>query len=102
MHKIPVPTFKTLKYDTNFIVVVYFNDINEDNLAYLKGDSAYQIWLQNGNTGSLKDFLNSLKGEPFTYNDFTSEQLENLKGKDGKSFTFEDFILNNLNNYVSL
>lgn len=27
------------------------------------GKSAYQIWLDNGNTGTEQDFLNSLKGE---------------------------------------
>lgn len=31
------------------------------------------------------------KGEPFTYEDFTSEQLETLKGEQGEPFTYEDF-----------
>lgn len=30
-------------------------------------------------------------GEPFTYDDFTPEQLENLKGEKGDPFTYEDF-----------
>lgn len=63
MSKVVVPTFKTLKYDTSHTLIVYFNDINEDNLLKLKGDSAYQIWLQQDNHGSIQDFLNSLKGE---------------------------------------
>ena len=29
------------------------------------GDSAYQVWLNEGNTGSEQDFLNSLKGEDY-------------------------------------
>ena len=94
MSKIAVPTFKTLKYDTSHTLIVYFNDINEDNLMKLKGDSAYQVWLQQGNQGSLQDFLNSLKGErgePFKYSDFTKEQLENLKGEQGEPFTYSDF-----------
>lgn len=73
------------------------------------GLSAYQIWLKAGNTGTEEDFLASLKGEdgiigkdgytpqkgidyfdgekgdPFTYEDFTPEQLEALKGADGKT-----------------
>ena len=30
---------------------------------YSKGKSAYEIWLENGNTGTEEDFLNSLKGK---------------------------------------
>lgn len=59
-----------------------------------RGYSSYEIALQNGFKGTEKDFLNSLKGkdgEPglkgdaFTYNDFTPEQLETLKGPKGFS-----------------
>ena len=31
------------------------------------------------------------KGDPFTYDDFTPEQLESLKGPKGDSFTYDDF-----------
>ena len=31
------------------------------------------------------------KGDPFTYNDFTTEQLEALKGDKGDQFTYNDF-----------
>ena len=31
------------------------------------------------------------QGEPFTYSDFTEEQLANLKGEKGDPFTYEDF-----------
>ena len=84
MNKAPVPTFKTLSYETSQTTMVYFNDINRDTLERIQGDSAYQIWLQHGNHGTENDFLQSLKGEKgdsFTYNDFTQEQLENLKGE---------------------
>jgi hypothetical protein len=30
----------------------------------IKGDSAYQVWLDQGNTGTEEDFLNALVGEP--------------------------------------
>lgn len=31
------------------------------------------------------------KGDPFTYEDFTAEQLEALKGEKGDAFTYDDF-----------
>nr|DAI00704.1 MAG TPA: collagen triple helix repeat protein [Caudoviricetes sp.] len=34
----------------------------EDGVDGVDGKSAYQIWLDNGNTGSVNDFLESLKG----------------------------------------
>lgn len=34
----------------------------EDGVDGVDGKSAYQIWLDNGNTGSINDFLESLKG----------------------------------------
>ena len=57
---------------------------------YMKGDSAYQLWLDAGNTGTVEDYLASLKGDPFLYSDFTPEQLEALKVK-GDPFLYEDF-----------
>lgn len=85
------------------------------------GESAYEIWLKAGNTGSEADFLVSLKGadgapgekgetgdpgpkgDAFTYEDFTDEQLEALRGpagkdgEDGKDFTFDMFTEEQLN-----
>lgn len=76
------------------------------------GLSAYEVWLLQGNTGTETDFLASLKGEkgeqgepgekgaPFTYDDFTQEQLDQFKGikgdagpqgPKGEAFTYEDF-----------
>lgn len=62
----------------------------------LDGKSAYEIWLEQGNTGTEQDFLDSLKGEPFTFDDLTPEQKEELKGEKGDSikgdpFTYDDF-----------
>ena len=58
-----------------------------------KGDSAYQVWLDEGNTGSEQDYLDSLKGEKgdSAYkvwldagNSGTeAEYLDSLKGADG-------------------
>jgi hypothetical protein len=36
--------------------------ITDDVIAYLEGDSAYQIWLNNGNSGTQQDFLDSIGG----------------------------------------
>ena len=75
-----------------------YDDFTPEQLELLKGKggkdglSAYQIWLNNGNTGTEAEFLASLKGtdgDDFTYDDFTSEQLESLKGEDGTPATHE-------------
>ena len=53
------------------------------------GQSAYEVWLAAGNTGTQDDYLASLIGPPgpqgdaFTYDDFTEEQLEGLEGPVG-------------------
>ena len=47
------------------------------------GQSAYEEWMGRGHMGSFSDFLNFLKGpkgDPFTFSDFTEEQLESLRG----------------------
>ena len=79
-----------------------FEDLTEEQKASLKGEqgeqgeqgepgkSAYQVWLDEGNTGSEEDFLNSLKGEKgadgtMTFEDLTDEQKESLRGEDGFS-----------------
>lgn len=51
------------------------------------GKSAYEIWLEQGNSGSEQDFLNSLKGEKgekgdkMTYDDLTEEEKEELASR---------------------
>ena len=39
--------------------ILHYNDI-----PYNYGESAYDIWIRHGHTGSEDDFLESLKGEP--------------------------------------
>lgn len=54
------------------------------------GESAYEIAVKNGFEGTETEWLESLhgkpgdKGDPFTYEDFTQEQLNSLKGEKGK------------------
>ena len=74
-----------------------------------KGSSAYEVAVEEGFDGTVEEWLISLRGErglkgdPFTFEDFTDEQLELLKGPKGdtgkqgpqgtpgKAFTFDDF-----------
>lgn len=51
----------------------------------ISGKSAYTIAVENGFEGTEKEWLSSLKGNPFTYNDFTPEQLLQLVGPQGKA-----------------
>lgn len=70
------------------------------------GKSAYAIAVAHGFRGTEQEWLDSLKGTPFKYTDFTPEQLANLKGPKGESgpkgddgeqgpkgdaFTYKDF-----------
>ena len=47
----------------------------------IDGKSAYEIWLEQGNTGTEQDFLDGLS---FTYEDFTDEQIWDLRGPQGE------------------
>ena len=49
------------------------------------------LYAENNLKGML-DFAKGEKGDPFTYEDFTKEQLESLKGETGNS-AFEDWLL---------
>lgn len=52
----------------------------------IPGKSAYDLWVQvhgSDYPGGVDAWLASLKGDPFTYNDFTAEQLEALRGPKG-------------------
>ena len=51
----------------------------------ISGKSAYTIATENGFSGTEKEWLLSLKGNPFTYSDFTPEQLAQLVGPQGKT-----------------
>jgi hypothetical protein len=54
------------------------------------GASAYDIWLDQGHSGTVDDFMDWVqgdkgdKGDAFTYNDFTQEQLDALRGERGE------------------
>lgn len=87
-----------------------FDNLTDEQRATLKGDpgeagepgdpgspgengkSAYDVWIDEGNTGSEADFLASLKGEPgekgadgvMTFDDLTEEQKASLKGDPGE------------------
>lgn len=72
----------------NYCTLIHFstacNIVSEDTAvieispAY-KGDSAYQTAVENGFVGTEEQWLASLKGDAFTYDDFTPEQIEELQ-----------------------
>lgn len=59
-----------------------------------RGFNNYELAIQNGFEGTEEEWLASLKGDAFTYSDFTEEQLAGLKGPKGDRglpFTYSDF-----------
>ncbi len=56
----------------------------KDGQDGIDGKSAYQIWLDNGNTGTEADFLNRLKGKDGTNG---ADGKDGINGKDGKDGT---------------
>lgn len=82
-----------------------YNGVNGIN-----GKSAYEIWIDNGNTGSIQDFLNSLVGEKGTsisqanvdlnghliiiLDDNTQIDAGNVKGADGTSVNIKGQLTN--------
>lgn len=67
------------KTDNNIVEVI------SNGKQGVPGKSAYQIAVLNGFEGTEKEWLDSLKGDAFTYDDFTSEQLAQLVGPQGKT-----------------
>ena len=64
----------------------------------IPGKSAYELAVENGYEGNMEQWLASLRGpqgEPFTYEDFTAEQLEalGLSGQKDKAEELEDLKL---------
>ena len=57
------------------------------DLPFLKGDKGDPFTYSDFTTGQL-EALKGDKGDPFTYEDFTPEQIEALKGDDGQSAYF--------------
>lgn len=74
-----------------------YDDLTQDQLDSLKGEqgdtgaNSFEFWLQSNPGGTEAQYWESLKGEQgdkgdsFTYDDFTPEQLEGLKGDQGET-----------------
>ena len=66
-----------------------FDELNTkiDNIETTPGKSAYELYVDSVPEGeevmSEQEWMESLKGAAFTFNDFTPEQLESLKGYKG-------------------
>lgn len=71
--------------------------MSEFNRFKLGPATAYALAVQRGFEGTLDEWLASLKGKAFTYDDFTQEQLQALKGDKGDTFTFEDLTQEQVN-----
>lgn len=65
--------------ESNQYIGADFGETNEVKVVL----SAYDVAVKNGFKGSEEEWLASLQGEPFTYDDFTEEQLAGLKGEKG-------------------
>lgn len=90
-----------------------YTDFTPEQIEALKvkgdtGNSTYQDWLAAGNVGSLEDFFLSQKGDkgdPFLYEDFTPEELADLRWdlsllqSDGSFYKDGDFIKANISTY---
>jgi hypothetical protein len=53
-----------------------------------EGKSAYQIWLDAGNTGTEEDYIASLKGEKGDTGEKGEQGIQGATGKDGTSYYF--------------
>ena len=104
--------------ETNNSLAIKFDKETKLPLIEGLGKSAYAIAVFHGFKGTEQEWLDSLKGlqgepgpkgYPFTYADFTTEQLENLKGPRGEQgppgppgpkgepFKYSDFTQDQLN-----
>ena len=52
------------------------------------GNGTFTLLLSDG---SESEPIHTVKGDPFTYSDFTAEQLESLRGEKGYSPTFSGY-----------
>jgi len=64
--------------------------VTSEMAVAVKGKSAYQVWLDAGNTGTVEDYLADIKGDPFIYDDLTPEQKAELKGEKGDPGAVEE------------
>ena len=73
----------------NIATEEYVNELIE-NIELTEGKSAYQVAVENGFEGTEEEWVQSLKGnqgekgDAFTYEDFTEEQLQGLVGPKGE------------------
>ena len=83
----------TLKHDLHLRLVNGFMPDGVQNV-YFPEEMAVQLWHLPSDTNGVieSDMLAAYtRGLPFTYDDFTPEQLAALKGDKGDAFTWEDF-----------
>lgn len=100
---VQVPTPKTTNIEVNSSINKLVK-VGMKGLQGTEGKSAYDIAVLNGFDGSEADWLLTLKGDAFEYEDFTAEQLTNLrgpKGAKGDAFTYEDFTPEQLDDLVA-
>lgn len=64
----------------------YIPIVNEDGTIYFKNNITNEVTPPVSIKGAKGD-----KGDAFTYEDFTEEQLEGLKGPKGDAFVYSDF-----------
>lgn len=53
-------------------------------------ESGHRVTITDADGTKSFDVLDGTKGDPFTYDDFTAEQLEALKGKDGNDYVLTE------------
>lgn len=84
--QLPRPGDPTRAYYVNKDLFVWFTSKDDyENLGSLDGASAYQVWLDLGNTGTAQDFINSLKGTNGTNGQSAYELWEEQAGNVGKT-----------------
>ena len=85
--KIAVPEFETHE-STHREFVFYFNDH-----VTVNGKSAYQVAVDAGFTGTVEEWLETIKGDPLRFEDLTPEQKAELKGAKGDGLKFDGIVL---------
>lgn len=91
---------KTILGKTGFSLKGGWKPGSYDRLALVTSLGSSFVSLADNNTALLTDASKWMviarrgdKGDAFTYEDFTPEQLAKLKGEKGDAFTYEDFTL---------
>lgn len=67
-----------------------------------KGKSAYQSWLDIGNTGTEEDFINALRGDTYQHRVFLNKLvLENIHGNDEEFTSITEYFEDEVRIYVA-